>query len=97
MSTAALRAAGLGYRVDGAVLLDGVDLDVRRGELLGIVGPNGAGKSTLLKAILGLVKPLTGWVKVFGEPYSRRRSWVGYVPQRESVDWDRVLEDLLED
>ena len=65
-----------------------VDLDASRGQLVAIVGPNGAGKSTLLKAVLGLVKPVTGWVQVFGERRTRRRSWVGYVPQRESVDWD---------
>lgn len=65
-----------------------VDLELPEGKLIAVVGPNGAGKSTLLKAILGLVKPITGWVKVFGESYERRRSWVGYVPQRESVDWD---------
>ncbi|MEM8960677.1 MAG: metal ABC transporter ATP-binding protein [Acidobacteriota bacterium] len=65
-----------------------VDLALPEGRLIAIVGPNGAGKSTLLKAILGLVKPITGWVKVFDAPYRQRRSWVGYVPQRESVDWD---------
>ncbi len=65
-----------------------VDLDLPVGRLIAIVGPNGAGKSTLLKAILGLVRPLTGHVRIFGEPYEKRRSWVGYVPQRESVDWD---------
>ena len=65
-----------------------VDLEIPEGRLVAIVGPNGAGKSTLLRAILGLVRPVTGWVKVYGEPYERRRSWVGYVPQRESVDWD---------
>ena len=65
-----------------------VDLALPEGKLIAIVGPNGAGKSTLLKAILGLVPPVTGWVQIFGEPYERRRSWVGYVPQRESVDWD---------
>jgi len=65
-----------------------VDFQLPEGELIAIVGPNGAGKSTLLKAILGLVEPLTGRIEVFGAPYRRRRSWVGYVPQRESVDWD---------
>ena len=65
-----------------------IDLRLPAGRLIAIVGPNGAGKSTLLKAALGLVRPITGWVKVFDEPYERRRSWVGYVPQRESVDWD---------
>ena len=65
-----------------------VDVALPEGKLIAIVGPNGAGKSTLLKAILGLVRPITGWVKVYGAPYEQRRSWVGYVPQRESVDWD---------
>ena len=65
-----------------------VDLSLPEGRLIAIVGPNGAGKSTLLRTILGLVQPITGWVEVFGAPYRQRRSWVGYVPQRESVDWD---------
>jgi manganese/zinc/iron transport system ATP- binding protein len=65
-----------------------VDLTVPEGRLVAVVGPNGAGKSTLLKTVLGLVRPITGWVRVFGAPYRQRRSWVGYVPQRESVDWD---------
>lgn len=65
-----------------------VDLALPEGQLIAIVGPNGAGKSTLLKTILNLVRPLTGWVKVFDASYEKRRSWVGYVPQRESVDWD---------
>ncbi len=65
-----------------------VDVALPEGKLIAIVGPNGAGKSTLLKAILGLIKPITGWVKICGAPYRQRRSWVGYVPQRESVDWD---------
>ena len=65
-----------------------IDVSLPEGHLIAIVGPNGAGKSTLLKAVLGLVKPITGWVQVYGERYERRRSWVGYVPQRESVDWD---------
>ncbi|MFN7962966.1 MAG: metal ABC transporter ATP-binding protein [Thermoanaerobaculia bacterium] len=65
-----------------------VDVALPEGRLIAIVGPNGAGKSTLLKASLGLVTPLTGWVKVFGGPVAERRSWIGYVPQRESVDWD---------
>ena len=65
-----------------------VDLAIPEGHLVAIVGPNGAGKSTLLKAVMGIVKPITGWVQVHGAPYAQRRSWVGYVPQRESVDWD---------
>jgi manganese/zinc/iron transport system ATP- binding protein len=65
-----------------------VDLDVPAGKLVGVVGPNGAGKSTLIKAVLQLVPTLAGEVRVFGQPYRQQRARVGYVPQRESVDWD---------
>ncbi|MGF1483832.1 MAG: metal ABC transporter ATP-binding protein [Opitutales bacterium] len=65
-----------------------IDLDVPEGKLVGIVGPNGAGKSTLIKACLDLVPKASGDVRIYGKPYRRQRSLVGYVPQRESVDWD---------
>lgn len=65
-----------------------VALDVGAGELVGVIGPNGAGKSTLLKAMLDLVPRASGRIEYFGRPYSEMRRRVGYVPQRESVDWD---------
>ena len=65
-----------------------VDLVVPEGQLVAVVGPNGAGKSTLIKAALGLVPRASGTVTVYGQPYERQRHAVGYVPQRESVDWD---------
>jgi len=69
-------------------VLWGVDLNVTSGQLIGIVGPNGAGKSTLIKACMGLLPVQSGWVKFFGRPFSEVATRVGYVPQRESVDWD---------
>ena len=65
-----------------------VDLAVPEGKLVGIVGPNGAGKTTLIKAALGLVPLASGKVEIYGRPYGEQRHLVGYVPQRESVDWD---------
>jgi manganese/zinc/iron transport system ATP- binding protein len=65
-----------------------VDLDVPAGTLMAIVGPNGAGKTTLIRAVLGLLKPAAGSVRVFGRPYDEQRRLVAYVPQRGSVDWD---------
>lgn len=69
-------------------VLYGIDLQVPAGRLVGIVGPNGAGKSTLIKAIMGVVPASSGWIKIFGEPFKKNLTRVGYVPQRESVDWD---------
>ena len=65
-----------------------VDLDVPEGKLVGIIGPNGAGKSTMIKAIMELVPKASGWVRVYGKEYGEMRKIIGYVPQRESVDWD---------
>ncbi len=65
-----------------------IGLEIPPGQLVGIVGPNGAGKSTLLKAVMDLIPVASGRVQVFGRSYARNRHRVGYVPQRESVDWD---------
>jgi len=69
-------------------VLYGVDVQIPQGALVGIIGPNGAGKSTMIRAIMGLLPLSSGWVKVFDEPFAKSRHRVGYVPQREQVDWD---------
>lgn len=71
-----------------------VDLDVPEGVLVGIIGPNGAGKSTMIKAVMDLVPKASGWVKIYDRPYDQMRSAIGYVPQRESVDWDFPINAL---
>ena len=65
-----------------------IDLSVDEPCLFGIIGPNGAGKSTLLKAALDLVPLAGGSIRFFGRPFREVRGRVGYVPQRETVDWD---------
>lgn len=75
-----------------------IDLKIPKGVLMAIVGPNGAGKSTLIKAMLNLVIPISGKVLFNGESYKAQRRYIGYVPQRESVDWDfptNVLDVVL--
>ncbi len=69
----------LGY--GGVPLLEGITLEVRRGDFLGIVGPNGAGKTTLLKSAIGLLAPLRGRIDWPSGPQT-----VGYVPQRQALD-----------
>lgn len=71
-----------------------VDFTLPEGNLIGLVGPNGAGKSTLIKAIMGLLPLLSGYVKIYGEPLETMRHRIGYVPQRESVDWDFPINAL---
>jgi manganese/zinc/iron transport system ATP- binding protein len=65
-----------------------VNLAVPEGKLVAVVGPNGAGKTTLIKAALDLVPRASGNVMIYGKSYEKQRHLVGYVPQRESVDWD---------
>jgi manganese/zinc/iron transport system ATP- binding protein len=65
-----------------------IEFEIPQGSLVGVVGPNGAGKSTLLKAVMDLIPKASGRVQVFGKSYRQNRHRVGYVPQRESVDWD---------
>lgn len=76
----------MAYR-ETPVLWD-IDLDVPEHVRCAIVGPNGAGKSTLLKGILGLVKPVSGVVQLWGKPLSAVQKEIAYVPQRGSVHWD---------
>ncbi len=65
-----------------------VSLEIPEGKLVGIVGPNGAGKSTLIRACLSLIPRASGNILIYGSSYEKARKRVGYVPQRESVDWD---------
>jgi manganese/zinc/iron transport system ATP- binding protein len=88
LATPALSVRDLTVAYQGRPALWSVDYETPPSGLIAIVGPNGAGKSTFIKACLGLVTPLSGEVRLFGEPLARVRDKVGYVPQRGSVDWD---------
>lgn len=67
-----------------------IDLKIPKGKLMAVVGPNGAGKTTLIKAMLGLLKPVTGTVHFMNGNGDIRmlKNRIGYVPQSGSVDWD---------
>ncbi|MYY05742.1 MULTISPECIES: anchored repeat-type ABC transporter ATP-binding subunit [unclassified Streptomyces] len=87
----ALEVRAISVQLGGRLALDGVDLTVRTGELVGLIGPNGAGKTTLLRAALGLLAPHSGTVHVGGEAVGRSRGSIGYVPQRHEFAWDFPL------
>lgn len=71
----------------GRPVLRGIDLAVRKGEVVALLGENGSGKSTLVRSLMGLVPVSQGQVSLFGTPLSRFRDWrrIGFVPQRVSA------------
>jgi len=71
VSDTLLKISRLGKRFGGFVALDGIDLEVRRGERLGLIGPNGSGKSTLVNCISGVLRNETGSVTFDGQPLDR--------------------------
>ncbi|MCR9011788.1 metal ABC transporter ATP-binding protein [Gabonibacter chumensis] len=75
-----LRGISAGY--EGRVVLQGVNLAVRKNDFIGIIGPNGGGKTTLLKIILGLIKPFSGEIIY----YTSKQSLFGYLPQNSRFD-----------
>lgn len=71
---------------DGRAVFSNVDLELRDKDFLAVIGPNGGGKTTLFRAILGLIKPMGGTVKVFGKEPAGSPPGIGYVPQNENLD-----------
>jgi branched-chain amino acid transport system ATP-binding protein len=90
-----------GY-LPGVNILNGCDLTVYQGELVGIIGPNGAGKSTLLKALFGLVSVRSGTVVLGGDDITNHRAdslvrrGVGFVPQNNNVFPSLSIEENLQ-
>jgi ABC-type Mn2+/Zn2+ transport system ATPase subunit len=82
----ALHVENLTVRYESGVVLDDISFSIHRGERVAVVGPNGAGKSTLFKAIVGVLKPTRGEVRIHGyDPVGH--ICIAYVPQRNQVDW----------
>lgn len=80
----AVQVTDLSVDLGGRLVLRGVDLQIRQGEVVAVLGTNGSGKSTLIKTVVGLLPAARGEVRLFGTPVPRFRQWkrVGYVPQR---------------
>lgn len=86
----ALSVAGIGLTIGGATILDGVDLDVVQGGLVGVIGPNGAGKTTLFNVVSGVMKPTAGSIRMNGDDITsmavpaRARAGIGRTFQTSS-------------
>jgi manganese/zinc/iron transport system ATP- binding protein len=97
--TYAVEVEDLTVAYDARPVLWDIDLKIPKGRLMAVVGPNGAGKTTLIKAMLGLIKPVSGMVQFEGGSGDARalRNRIGYVPQSGSVDWDfpATVQDVI--
>jgi ABC-2 type transport system ATP-binding protein len=85
----ALSVDQLVKRYGNVLALRGVSLEVRPGEIVGLLGPNGAGKSTMMKAVLGILRPDAGTIRLFGtdvavDPVGAKRM-IGYVPENPQL------------
>lgn len=88
MSVNPVKLKDVSFCFNDQMVLEDVNLTIQDKEFLAIIGPNGGGKSTLLKIILGLLKPDTGEVKIFGREPKKARELIGYLPQHSSFDPD---------
>ena len=102
MPESILDVSGL-WAVYGATpILQGVDMAVRRGEIVGVIGRNGAGKTTLMRCLIGLIRATRGSVRLFDRditdlpPDARARAGIGYIPQGRDVFPQMTVEENLE-
>ena len=81
-----IEVENLRSRYNGIHVLDDITFSVSGGDYIGLVGPNGSGKTTLIKNILGILRPESGQIRLFGQDLSKFQEWfrVGYLPQRLS-------------
>ncbi len=82
----AITVKDLTVRYDGPSVIENVSFSVPDGHIAAVLGPNGSGKSTLIKTILGLIKPQSGTIRLFGKDLHEVRRLIGYVPQRFDFD-----------
>ena len=82
-----IQVESLSYQAKGQTILDEVNFEVHRGDYLGILGPNGGGKTTLFKLILGLLKPQSGQIRLYGQIIEQFKDHhkIGYVPQQQNI------------
>jgi len=83
-----IRIRGLSFSYDARPFLENIHLTIYADDFLGIIGPNGGGKTTLLKLILGILRPDSGTIEVFGGTPREERKGIGYLSQFVDIDFD---------
>lgn len=92
----AVRLEGVTKRFRGHTAVDGLDLEIPRGSIYGLLGPNGSGKTTSIRMIMGILLPDEGRVTLFGaDPAQTRRRKVGYLPEERGVYKKMRVRELL--
>jgi ABC-type nitrate/sulfonate/bicarbonate transport system ATPase subunit len=95
-----LKVTGLraSYTLDGrpVPVLDGIDLEARRGQFVSVIGPSGSGKTTLLACVAGLARPDAGIIEIDSAADAPRLGRVGYMPQKDLLlPWRSVLDNAI--
>lgn len=90
----------LSFSVRGVDILKNISLEIFNGEYIAIIGPNGGGKTTLIRMLLGLEKPSSGEIKIFGKKLKKFKKWnkIGFVPQRASLvdtNFPATVQDIV--
>jgi len=89
------------FSVRGVEILKNISLEIFNGEYIAIIGPNGGGKTTLIRMLLGLEKPSSGVMHIFGKEQKKFKEWhkIGFVPQRVSLvdnNFPATVQDIVE-
>ncbi len=88
MNSKAIELKNVNIKFNENPVLKDINLTIEENDFMAIIGPNGGGKSTLLKIILGILKPDSGEVQIFGRKPEDARQLMGYLPQKVSFDHD---------
>ena len=94
----AVSVNNLSVSYSGVDAINDINVEIKKGEFLGITGPNGGGKTTLLNAVLGLISTDNGKIEIMGKTAKNGRKLIGFVPQTATVDRDfpiTVLETVM--
>ena len=90
----------LNFKVRGQTILQNISFQIFHSEYIAIIGPNGGGKTTLIRMLLGLEKPTSGEIRIFGKKLKNFKEWhkIGYVPQRAAhvdANFPATVEDIV--